>query len=250
MTSPHEKFARLVPALPARAAWLDLPCPAVARIAAGSGIGLGVIDREHGAIGIETAAAMTAALALAGMPALVRVADGSPGGIQQALDAGAAGVIVPCIESAAAARMAAAAVYYPPQGRRGFAGGVIAATGYGRDAGYGREWNDRGLLVVQIESRRGLAAMGDIAAVDGVDMLFFGPFDYAMDAGLDPGADGAALAGVLAEIVAAARAAGRLAGAFPWPGMDAAGLIASGADLAVAASDIALLRAGFDAAAG
>ena len=231
-----------------RAAWLDLPSPAAARIAAGSGLDLAVIDREHGAIGVETAAAMTDAVAARRMGVLTRVPELSTAAIQQALDAGADGVIVPKVESAAEARRAASLTRYPPDGARGFAAGVIAASGYGADADYAARWNAEALLAVQIETQAGLAAAAEIADVPGVGMLFFGPFDYAVEAGISP-ADGAALRAVFARIAAAAHRAGRLAGAFPWPGATAAELAEAGADLAVAASDVALLREGFAAAA-
>ena len=236
------------PGLPA--AWLDLPAPAVARIAAEAGVSLAVIDREHGAIGVETAAAMTDALVARGVPVLTRVPELATAAVQQALDVGASGVIVPQVEDARAAARAAAAARYAPAGRRGFAGGVIAATGYGVDPGYAGRWNAGALVAVQIESRAGLAAADSIAAVPGVDILFFGPFDYAMDTGLDPATAGEALAGVFARIVVAARQAGCLTGVFPWPGAERAALAAAGADLVIAASDVGLLRRGFEAASG
>ena len=154
------------------AVWLDLPSPAVARIAAEARARLAVIDREHGAIGIETAATMTDALAARGVVVLIRVPELAVCAVQHALDAGASGVIVPRVADAATAARAAAAVRFPPDGRRGAATGVIAATGCGRDAGHDARWNAGALLAVQIESRAGLAVAAEIAAVPGVDMLF------------------------------------------------------------------------------
>jgi 2-keto-3-deoxy-L-rhamnonate aldolase RhmA len=193
---------------------------------------------------------MIMALRAEGAAALVRVPELSKGAVQHALDAGAAGIVVPQVESVEEARMAARAVYYAPQGSRGAAAAVIAATGYGRDPGYLAEWNARGLLAVQIESREGLARVDEIAAVEGVDMLFFGPFDYAQDAGLDPSADAPALAEVFARIVEAARGADCLAGVFPWPGIGGEALSDMGADAIARASDIAVLRQGMSAALG
>lgn len=250
MASPREKLEALCGSGPVALAWLGLASPAAAAMAAGAGFPAAVIDREHGAIGLETAAAMVTALRAGGAVPLVRVPELSRGAIQHALDAGAAGVMIPYVESAEEAAEAARATYYAPQGNRGTAASVIAATGYGRDTGYTAAWNARGLLAVQIESRKGLAAAPAIAAVPGVDMLFFGPFDYAQDAGLDPAADGAALAEAFARIVAAARAAGGLAGVFPWPGASPQALAGSGADAIARASDIAVLARGLAAALG
>ncbi len=75
-------------------------------------------------------------------------------------------------------------------------------------------------------------------------MLFLGPSDYAADRGLDPAADGDAILAALREMAAAARAAGKLVGAFPWPGTDPARLVAEGADLVAAGSDVRALMQG------
>lgn len=246
MASPAEKLEALCGPRPVAVCWLDLPSPAVARIAALAGFRAATVDCEHGAIGVETMAAMVAALRAEGAAPLVRVAGTHRGPIQQALDSGAAGVVIPYVESAAEAAEAVRAVHFPPLGVRGAAGAVIAATDYGADPGYEAGWAGRGLLAVQIESRAGLACAGAIAAVPGVDMLFFGPFDYARDAGLDPAAEGPALAAPFARVVAAAREAGALAGVFPWPGATAEHL--SGADMIARASDIVTLRRGFETA--
>lgn len=248
--TPREKLERLCGPLPVAVAWLGLASEGVAAIAAGAGFRAAVIDREHGAIGIGTAAAMAAALRAGGAAPFVRVPCLDRGAIQHALDSGAAGVVVPYVESAAEAAAAVRAAFYPPLGARGVAAGVIAATHYGADPGYVARWNATGILAVQIESRAGLAAAAEIAAVPGLDMLFFGPFDYAQDAGLDPETDGAAIGAAFARVVAAARAAGRLSGVFPWPGTDARRLAADGADMIARAADILVLGAGLRAALG
>ncbi|MEM9147569.1 MAG: aldolase/citrate lyase family protein [Pseudomonadota bacterium] len=242
---PRAKLEAAVGPLPAAVCWLGLPTAASARIAALAGYRLATIDTEHAAIGPETAAAMILALRGEGAAALVRVSGLATGPIQHALDSGATGIIVPYVETVAAAEAAVRAFHFPPLGARGQAAAVVAATGYGTDAGYGERWADTGLLALQIESRAGLAAARAIAAVPGVDMLFFGPFDYAQDAGLDPATDGAVLAAAFADIVAAAHAADRLAGVFPWPGASEADL--AGADMVARASDIVTLRLGLQA---
>lgn len=229
----------------ARTVWLGLPSPAICRIATEAGFRFGVIDREHGTIGIESAAEMIMTLKAAGARAMVRVPDCAAGEIKHALDAGADGIVVPYVETAAEAEAALEAFAFPPLGKRGFATPVIAATGYGSDTTYGATWNDRGILAVQIESRKALGNARAIAAVNGVDMLFFGPFDYAQDAGLDSATVGAALMSVFREIVAAAKAEGKLAGVFPWPGTTVPKLAEAGASLIAAASDVVTLRNGF-----
>ncbi|MEO0819289.1 MAG: aldolase/citrate lyase family protein [Pseudomonadota bacterium] len=248
--TPREKLERLAGRLPAGCAWLGLPSDHIAEIAGRAGARVAVIDCEHGAIGVESMTAMLRALALTRTGALVRVPELAEGPIKHALDAGADGILVPYVESVEEARRAVRAALLPPEGARGLAG-IVRAAGYGAEAAaYERDWNARALVALQIESRRGLSAAIDIAAVPGVDMLFLGPFDYCRDAGLDPAADGDLLQAVLAETVAAAHAHGKLAGVFPWPGAEPRALAAAGADLVALAHDTATLMAGLRAALG
>jgi 2-keto-3-deoxy-L-rhamnonate aldolase RhmA len=247
MTTPREKLERLAGRVPARCFWLDLPSAMAAEVAGRVGPELCVIDTEHGQIGPETLVDMLRALALSGTPALVRVGDAGAGGVKHALDAGAAGLIVPYVETVEEARAAMRAFCTPPLGARGMASVVSRATGFGADADYAREWNARGLLALQIETGRGLAAASAIAAIKGVDMLFFGPSDYAADRGLDAVAESGAILAAFREMAAAAHGAGKLVGAFPWPGAEPARLIAEGADLVAAGSDVRALMQGLRA---
>jgi len=246
--TPQEKLAALGGRVPARCIWLGLPSGTTAEIAGQAGAEVAVIDAEHGPIGVERLAEMIRALAPSRTGVLVRVGELSEARIKHALDSGAGGVLIPYVESATAAEAAVHASLYPPLGARGQAAAVIRATRYGCDASYSDEWNGRAVVAVQIESHKGLTNVAEIAEVDGVDMLFFGPFDYAQDAGLDPSKDGAVLWHVFEQIVAAARSAGKTVGVFPWPGATPAELAAAGADLITVASDVVTLSAGLAAA--
>ena len=243
----REKLRALVGMMPARCVWLSIPSPVVAEIAAIARPEIAVIDTEHGAIGMETLGNMLRAVQANGTGALVRVTELNPGLIKRALDAGADGVLVPRIESIGEAERAVEAALYPPRGRRGFAG-VVRANAYGERPEDFRTWNDRGILAVQIESHEGLTNASDIAGVEGIDMLFFGPFDYARETGLDPTTDGEVLHEVLERIVAAAREAGKLVGVFPWPGAAPRELAAAGGDLVVVGADTRVLVSGFKSA--
>lgn len=247
MSTPRDKLQRLAGRVPARCFWLDLPSAMAAELAGRAGPELCVVDTEHGQIGPETLADMLRALDLSGTPALVRVGDAGPGRVKQALDAGAAGIIVPYVETVEEARAAVCATFAPPLGARGMATVVTRAARYGADPAYAREWNGRGLLALQIETAKGLAAAPAIASVEGVDMLFLGPSDYAADLGLDLAADGGAILAGLGQMAAAARAAGKLVGAFPWPAADPARLISEGVDLVAAGSDVRSLAQGLAA---
>lgn len=232
--------------MPARAVWLGIASGQVAEMAALAGAEIGVIDTEHGQIGPETMAEMVRALGAGGARAVVRVADVAPGPIKHALDAGAFGIIVPYVESAAEARAAVEAFSFPPLGKRGSAFRVIRGARYGADADYGTRWNETGVLVLQIESRAGLSAAAGIAGTEGVDMLLFGPSDYAADAGL--ALDDPAVVTAWREMAKAARDAGKGVMGFPWPGMDPKALAAEGCEIVVVGSDVVVLTAGLTAA--
>ncbi|MEO0426110.1 MAG: aldolase/citrate lyase family protein [Pseudomonadota bacterium] len=230
-------------------AWIGLGDPTVAEVAALAGVKLAVIDTEHGVIAPDTLPNMLRALALHGSSGLVRLGGIDAVAAKRALDAGAVGILFPQVETVAEARIAAAATRFPPSGRRGTALGVVRAAGFGTVADYAETWNDRVLTAVQIESRAGLAQADEIAAVDGIDLLFFGPYDYALDLGLDPAREPALLEAAFGEVARAARASGKIAGVFPWPGTTPAALASAGASLVAVASDVRLLADGFAAAA-
>ena len=238
MTTPHENLRRLTGQVPARCFWLDLPLPMAAEIAGLAGPELCVIDTEHGQIGPETLTDMLRALDISKTPALVRLGDAGAGRVKHALDAGAAGILVPYVETVDEARTAVRAFCVPPLGQRGTAAMVTRAGGFGADKHYARNWNETGFLALQIETARGLAVAPEIAALDGVDMLFFGPSDYSADQALDPVRDSDQILAACRRMISAAHDAGKLSGAFPWPGADPARLIGEGADLVAIGSDV------------
>ncbi|MHA1128743.1 MAG: HpcH/HpaI aldolase family protein, partial [Alphaproteobacteria bacterium] len=153
--------------------WLDLPSPQVAEIMAQTGFDFIVIDLEHGPASIETAQMQMMAMKATGCRAIVRVPEASEAWVKRVLDAGAQGVMVPKVETAAQAAEIASWAYYAPKGVRGDAWRVVRASGWGRGSdAYKESWNADGFVAVQIESVLGLANIKEIAAVKGVTQLF------------------------------------------------------------------------------
>lgn len=182
----------------------------------GTGLDLVVIDAEHAPFDDAALDACLLAARAAGLPALVRVREGSDGEILAALDLGASGVVVPHVGSAQRAAQAAGAARYGA--RRGFSGSHRAA-GYGRMPGaeYRRRADESVLVVCQVEDRDGVAAAGSIAATAGVDAVLIGPADLCVDMGADSPAD-PAVAAAIAQVCAGCREAGTPAGiALPDP---------------------------------
>ena len=153
--------------------WAVIPSSVTAEAAAQTGAGYVVVDQQHGAVDQALLAAMLQAIAGAGATPLVRVAANDPWVIGNALDLGAAGVIVPMVEDAKQAARAVSSCRYAPQGRRSF--GALR-PGSGAEP----------LCLVMIETRAGLDHARDIAATPGLDGIYIGPSDLALSLGLEP----------------------------------------------------------------
>jgi 4-hydroxy-2-oxoheptanedioate aldolase len=138
------------------------------------------VDCQHGEIGYQDMLNLIRACDLVQRPALVRVAAHDPGAIGAALDAGASGVIVPLVNSASEAKAVVNGAKFPPLGERSFGGRRVIDRG---SRLYAENANTDTLLVVQIESPRALERVDEIAAVNGVDALFYGPDDVMLRKG-------------------------------------------------------------------
>ncbi len=155
----------------------------IGRIAAAAGAEFVMFDMEHGGIDIGATKNILAAARASGIVPLVRTPSTGYHLISQPLDAGAMGVMVPMVESAEQARAIVASAKYPPVGRRGV--GVYYADDVESDglAATLSKANDELLLIAQIETMEGVAHVEEIAAVDGIDVLWIGHFDLTTSLG-------------------------------------------------------------------
>ena len=111
-------------------------------------------------------------------PCVVRLSRGDEISIKRALDAGAAGIIVPQVNSAAHARLIVSYAKYPPMGSRGF--GLSRASMYGLNfENYIAQANDNTAVIVQAEHIDAVDNIEEICAVEGVDAVFIGPYDLS-----------------------------------------------------------------------
>jgi len=187
--------------------WLSVGSPVIAELAARTGFDWVLLDLEHGC---ESEAAIPNQLrALRGShtAGIVRVGAPHPDLIARVLDWGAGGVMVPHVNSAAEAEAIVRAARYAPRGHRGYSRTVRAY-----DYGLHPPGEFTPLLLAQIESVEGVRHAGEIAAVDGIDVLFVGPADLQFDLKNNPAPDVGDYAQCLAGVLSAAKAAGKAAG--------------------------------------
>ncbi|QHQ34331.1 HpcH/HpaI aldolase family protein [Algicella marina] len=178
----HNRFkARLKAGEAQLGLWLSLCSPVVADAVADSGMDWVLLDMEHAANSEQTVLAQLHA-GQAGCPAVVRPWWNDTVLVKRLLDMGAETLLFPMVQTPEEAAAAVAATRYPPEGVRGVS---MSQRGnrYGRDAGYHGRANAEVCVLVQVETREAMARIEEIAAVDGVDGVFFGPADIAASLG-------------------------------------------------------------------
>ncbi|WP_116085875.1 HpcH/HpaI aldolase/citrate lyase family protein [Tropicimonas sp. IMCC34011] len=160
-----------------RGTFQGLAMASVTEILASAGPDFICIDGEHASVRGETLANLARAADLHLCPLLLRVPDGLPHIIGEALDAGVAGILVPRIPDIAAAARAVSFARFPPDGIRGVGPGRAAGYGYS----IGEILNGEPPLVgVQIETLGALDNLEDILAVPGLDFVMIGPGDLSV----------------------------------------------------------------------
>jgi len=158
--------------------------PTVAEQLAHSGYDWLLVDSQHGPMGYETLSGMLAGIASGGAKSMVRVSSYQDrAGIQQSLDTGADGILVPYINTAEEARQAISCMLYPTAGTRSVYFPQRSMNKKGL-LGYAGTWNDNVIAALQVETADCIKNIDEIAAVPGVDMLFLGQNDLCMSMGL------------------------------------------------------------------
>jgi 4-hydroxy-2-oxoheptanedioate aldolase len=164
--------------------FLNSHSPTVAEQLAHSGYDWLLVDTQHGPMGYEKLSAMLCAIASGGAKSMVRVGGyDDRAGIQQALDLGADGILVPYINTAEEAKQAVSCALYPTAGTRSV---YFPQRSMNKDGllGYAGNWNKNVIVALQVETAACIQNMEAIAAVPGVDMLFLGQNDLCMSMGL------------------------------------------------------------------
>jgi 4-hydroxy-2-oxoheptanedioate aldolase len=237
--------ARLTGGHRALGCWLNLCSAMAAEIVAQAGYDFVMIDREHGPGDVLNAIHLMHATQGYGTAPLMRVPSGDPVMIKRALDSGIEGIMVPAVSSPDEAAAVVSACRYPPRGVRGVATPIVRAAAYGARADeYARTADDALLVICQIESGPAVDAAAEIAAVDGVDLLFIGPYDLSASLGHLGEPDHPDVARAVAKVERAAKDSGKLLGGIPTPRRSAAELFKAGHHFVLAGADAAFIRDG------
>lgn len=189
--------------------------PAVAECLSLSGLDYVIIDTEHGPFLEESTGEMIRAIQLHSAEAFVRVRDSSRAAVLHALDLGARGIIIPDVQSVEEARRLVEYAKYYPLGARGFAFSRCAKYGFSPDLKHIGEYfdatNRRTILMPQCETAGALEHIEEIAALDGIDGIFVGPYDLSVALGAPAQFSTPRFAEALERVIRACRTSGKLA---------------------------------------
>ncbi len=199
-----------------------------------------LIDCEHGAASLDSITPLLRALAASPTTAIVRPPSADPVAVSRLADAGAGGVLLPRIKTAAEVQRAVAAAHYPPRGTRGI--GPWRASGYFTDfKNYVESTHQDFVVAAQIETNEAVAALVEIGAIDGIDALFIGPADLSAAMGHFPDTNHPEVEAVYARVRAACQQNGVAAGFYCTSGKAAAQRLAEGFTMVSVCSDIAAI---------
>lgn len=226
--------------------WCSLGSALTTEIVAGSGADWILIDGEHSPNHILSIMAQLQTAAAFPCEATVRLPSDDANLIKQAMDTGARSLMIPNVRTAGQARAIVAAMTYAPDGIRGFSTGH-RANAFGRIKDYHATARAQQLLAVQIEDETGVANAAEIAAVEGVDVLFVGPGDLSTSMGAMGNPNAAPVQAAIASVRKAAAAAGKASGILAPVKADADRYLAEGFTMVAVGADLGLLARGSDA---
>jgi 4-hydroxy-2-oxoheptanedioate aldolase len=231
--------AALAEGRPSFGGWSTLGDSHAAELMGSAGFDWIIADTQHGSVTNAELVKVLQALAVTGTDAVVRIPWTDAPTIMRVLDFGAAGVIVPMVNSPEEAALAASAMRYPPLGIRsmGPTRGAFTST---------EAANEDAVLLVMVETAEALERVDDIAAVPGVDGIFVGPVDLGLSLGLPLDWTGTSpeVLAAMDRIIAAAHKAGIFVGTVSSSPDHAKDLVARGVSFVSLGADVGYIRAG------
>jgi len=192
--------------------WVGLADAYVAELLAGAGFDWLVLDAEHSPNDVRSVLAQLQAIAPYPVQPVVRPPEGQVALIKQYLDIGAQTLLIPMVETAAQAAQMVAAMRYPPHGVRGVGSALARSSRWNAIGDYVHQADKQMCLLVQVESKQALDNVDSIAAVEGVDGVFFGPADLSASLGFLGQPGNSEVQRAIIDGIAAVRRVGKAAG--------------------------------------
>jgi len=223
--------------------WCSLANPITTEVLGVAGFDWILLDGEHSPNDVISFIPQLMALKDSVSAPIVRPSWNNPVELKRLLDGGFYNFLIPFIESADEAKRAVAATRYPPQGFRGVSVSQ-RSNKFGSVKDYFTGINDQICVMVQIESRKGVEAVAEIAKVEGIDGVFVGPSDLAAGFGHLSNANHPEVQAAMAQIIAAAKAAGKLIGILAPVEADARRYMEQGVTFVAVGSDLGVFRSG------
>lgn len=232
-------------------AFVNLSTTASVEVLALAGLDYVIIDTEHGPYDIDKATELIIACEARGITPFARVRAIERPAILKLLDAGAKGLIIPYLKSVDEAKKIVAWGKYRPIGDRGFGTTRSASYGYGQERAGGimeffAKMNAENLLIPQCETMECLNTIEEVAAVEGIDGIFIGPYDLSISMGVAGQFDHPQMLSAYARVLSATKAADKLCYILATNPTDAIAKLSQGFD-GVVATDIGFLRSGAEA---
>ena len=195
--------------------FLKMQDPAIVEIAALSGFDFVIIDMEHGPYSIQSVQNMLRAAEARGITPIVRVTENSETLILRTLDIGAKYIQVPQICTKADAEKVVKATSFYPKGDRGMCRYVRAAdyTAIDKATHFGKS-NDSIVNIIHIEGMEGIENLEEILTVEGIDIIFLGPYDLSQSCGVPGDVHHEKVVSSMKHAVALAQKHGKAVGTF------------------------------------
>jgi 2-dehydro-3-deoxyglucarate aldolase len=221
--------------------WCSLGSPITTEVMGLAGFDWLLLDGEHAPNDVLSFIPQLMALKDSASAPVVRPQWNDAVIIKRLLDAGFYNFLIPFVESADDAQRAVAATRYPPLGVRGVSVSH-RSNRYGTVPNYFEVINDNISVIAQIESRKAVAAIDEICAVDGVDCVFIGPSDLAAGYGYLGNPLHPEVQEAMQRIIASAKAHGKPAGILAPVEADARRYLEMGVTFVAVGSDLGVFR--------
>lgn len=244
MDLPINTFKRaLAQGTPQFGLWAAFADAYVTEALAASGFDWLLIDNEHAPNDVRSTLAQLQAVAPYRSHPVVRPVRADTAIIKQLLDIGAQTLLLPMIDTVEQAYEAVAATRYPPHGVRGVGAALGRASRWNHVSGYLQAAAEEICVLLQVETTAGLGNLQQIAEVDGVDGVFFGPADLSASMELLGQAGAEPVRAAIRDGIGIVRRAGKAAGVLAPDERFAREYLAAGATFVAIGTDVALLNA-------